>query len=198
MTWSKTLKTMKPENPILNDMYQFLLRPFLQPFYELFEHFVSKLWLAGVFLLAWLQTSNGIQEVELVGIVFAVIPLELLIGLNILIGVDWITGTSRALFDSSQNFRFRKWVQTAYKLTAYNGAALTVSVVMSMFPEIYTYAQYILYVVLSGNELWSILRNLRLTSVAYTVLRMMKGRTLERRSWSSVFKEEMKKQDKED
>jgi len=191
-------KNLRQNQTTMNKMYHYLFKPFLQPFYELFEHFAMKMWLALLFLAAWIQVPTGLQEVEVVGIVFAVVPVELLVGLNLLIAVDFISGVLKASFDPAVQFRLRKWVQTAYKITAYNGAALTVAVTMSMFPEIYTYAQYIFYVVLSGNELWSILRNLRLTSLAFTAIRIMRGKTVEGRSWGDILKEEMARTEAEE
>lgn len=136
--------------------YQTVVRPYLDPFMDIANHTTGKLMTA----LAYFVVMGFAFAEELFST-----PEIWWKGLTVLVALDFLAGNIRALTDSKINFSVRRWGRSAYKIPAYLIAGLSVGAGANMFPEILSWLQYATFAILSGIEIWSILRNLKLVAL---------------------------------
>ena len=133
--------------------YETVLRPYIEPFYDLTHQTMGKLIAGGVYAFFMVMSFT----VELFST-----PELWWKGLAMLVILDFIAGNLRVLTDHRIKFDIKKWGRTAYKIPSYIIAGLAVGAGANMLPSVLGWIQYVTYAVLSGMEIWSILRNLKL------------------------------------
>ena len=143
------------------------IRPYIEPFYDLLHQTMGKLFAAALYTM-------------FMGVVF----MEQLFstpelwwkGLAILVILDFASGNLRVLTDSRIKFDIRRWGRTGYKVPSYVIAGLAVGAGANMFPSSLGWAQYVTFAVLSGMEIFSILRNLKLFALAAVLSEVLMDR----------------------
>lgn len=129
------------------------VRPYIEPFYDLLHNTMGKLIAAGVYAIAmnfvFMETLFSTPELWWKG-------------LSVLVFLDFAAGNFRVISDSRIRFDIHRWGKTAYKIPAYIIAVLAVSSGANMFPTSLGWLQYATFAVLSGKEIFSILRNLKM------------------------------------
>lgn len=171
---------------------EYFVPVFIIPFQGTFDHFVTKFFLGLGFMLSYVTAlqDGTIQEVEILGHMIAILPVKFLVALNLLILANFTVGSLKALWGSFrvfwhkfrygeklqgiETFQFSKWDRSIYKLLAYNAGGFFLAVVMSIFPDVWSYIQYAYYLVFTGKEVHIGLRNLGLLSAITSVVEFVK------------------------
>lgn len=154
------------------------VKPFIDPFADIAHHtgvkiIVGVLWIVG----ALSQVAEPLEEITTVFGELLTMPPKLWVGLNLLIFGDFVAGSIRALADPKIRFRMHRWVRTAYKFSAYNGACITIAVAVNMFPQTWEnlmLIQYVVYGLLAGQEVVSSFRNMKLISLLEAIWDVLK------------------------
>jgi len=161
-------RTVRDRNnhPELSLIYDTVIRPFIEPFIEITFHTLPKLFVSGIVLV-----------VMVIGTILDLIdtPEVLWVGLFLLATLDFVAGTSRAIFDADIKFSFRRWARTAYKLTSYTIVILTTSVAGNMYPKIFGWIQYLVIALLVGLEIVSVARHIKMTAVLFAIIELAKS-----------------------
>lgn len=136
-----------------SEFFEIVVRPYLEPFISLIQH-------------TWQVMTAGIVYTFILMTTFATTlfttPEIWWKGLAILIMFDFIAGHIRVLSDPLVKFDIKRWGRTAYKIASYTIAGLSITAGANMFPETLGWTQYVAFAVLSGMEIYSILRNLKM------------------------------------
>lgn len=139
------------------------IKPLLQPLGEIPYHFTSKAFITALYAgFAYLQ---GLFESETV-IELLTVPVGLIEGLCILVAMDFVFGTVRAITDPRIKWHIKKWTKTFNKIVVYSGGIVVITVGANMFPGALGWLQYVGFLVITGNEIWSCLKHLKLTALA--------------------------------
>lgn len=137
-------------NPI-HALCETTIRPFLEPFIDIWMNFASKI----VFIIL----SGVVMIVSFLADLFQS-PEIWWGGLMILVFLDFLAGSIRAIFHPKIKFHWRYWTRTVYKFASYACVILALAAAANMFPDIFEYVQYTVICILVGSEVHSIIRKL--------------------------------------
>ncbi len=165
----KHIEKTEYEAGVFEMIYDEIIHPFLEHFIALFINIVPKLF---VLIIA---ISSGILQT---GIGLFATPMDWVYGITILVSIDFISGTFRAAIEPDITFSLKKNLATAFKIGSYSLALISVTVATNMFPTALGWLQYITFALLTANEIYSILNNLKLTALADVFYDLIISRTL--------------------
>lgn len=139
-----------------------VLYPICEPALQVGMEFKYKAFAGVVYgLLAWTQ---GFFEPEVVQGLFAV-PVGLVEGLCIIIVVDFLAGTYRAITDERIKFHPKKWTKTFNKIVFYSIGISGITVGANMFPTALGWLQYVGFLTVTGHEIWSVLKHAKMAAL---------------------------------
>lgn len=161
-------------------LYTEAIKPYLNHLLEVFNNFTPK------FIIGIVATVAGVLEL---GKDLFNSPTTWVVGLAILVALDWASGTLRALTDDEIDFSFKRWVKTAFKIASFSIAVAAVVVGSNMFPTAMGWLQYVTYGLLAANEIYSILTNLKLTALAEVLYDLMTERITGAKGISDIRRE---------
>lgn len=147
----------KYELGYIDMMYEETIKPFLESMSQLFLNILPKMAIAVIgVMVALLELGQSLFQS----------PSNWVLGISILVFLDFLSGTFRALSTPEIEFSFKRWIRTAFKIGSYSIALAAVIVASNMFPHAMGWLQYVTFALLTANEIYSILRNLKLTALA--------------------------------
>jgi len=169
----------------INMFWYTAIRPFLRPIAEIPYQFRYKALLGGAYgIFAYMQ---GFFEPQQVAQLF-VTPKNLVEGLIILVFLDFIAGSIRAIIDSRIRFHPKKWMKTFYKSVMYSIGIIAVTVGANMFPDALGWFQYVLFLILTGHEIWSVLKHVKMTAFARVAFKLYKKKgQLDNIDWPELW-----------
>lgn len=161
-------------------LYTEAIKPYLGHLLEVFNNFISK------FIIALFVIGTGFLEL---GKELFNTPEIWVTGIAIMVVLDWASGTLRALVDDDIKFSFKRWTKTAFKIAAFSIAITSVVVGSNMFPFIFGWLQYVVYALLTANEIRSILTNLKMMALAEVIYDMMANKISDIAGISDLWRE---------
>lgn len=137
-------------NP-LQALCETTIRPFLEPFIDIWVNLIPKMIFAIITGLIMLMSflADLFQTPEIWWK-----------GLMVLVFLDFLAGSTRAIFHPKLKFHWRFWTRTAYKFTSYACVVLALSAAANMMPEVFIYVRYAVICILVGSEVHSIIKKL--------------------------------------
>lgn len=137
------------------------IKPLLKPGVEIFYKFEFKTILGFVYgIFAYMQ---DLFHEETVLDLFTT-PMGLVEGLCILVAVDFAAGTYRAWTDPQIRFHPKKWGKTFNKIVFYSFGIVGITIGANMFPSALGWLQYAAFLVVTGNEIYSIAKHAKMTA----------------------------------
>jgi len=157
----------------LNMFFSLVLRPFIQPIGEIGFEFKYKI-VTG-FVYGAIAYFSGLFDPSVVEGLFKV-PIGLVEGLCILVVLDFIAGTLRAMFDERIKFHPAKWMKTFHKIVSYSLGIVAITIGANMFPDALGWLQYLAFLVVTGHEIWSVAKHVKFTAYLLVAIEIYKNR----------------------